>query len=309
MHKLNSTLYRISNIKKNNNSTTLTKSHLIPSVNFHLWEPCNMRCKFCFATFQDVKNTILPKGHLPKDESIAVVRSLAEAGFEKITFVGGEPTLCPWLLDLITTAKSFGMNTGIVTNASNINENKLKEWKCVLDWIGISVDSINQETNVKMGRAIIGKKSLSKDYYYQIADLINSFGFKLKINTVVNQFNKNEDLTDFINYSETTRWKIFQVLPIQGENDKHIDSLKISNSEFEDYILRHQSLADILVPESNDKMKGSYAMVDPAGRFFENSHGKIQYSEPILAIGVAKAYEQAHPSELKFLDRGGIYKW
>ena len=31
-----------------------------PSVNFHLWEPCNMRCRFCFATFQDVKQTVLP---------------------------------------------------------------------------------------------------------------------------------------------------------------------------------------------------------------------------------------------------------
>lgn len=27
----------------------------IPSVNYHIWEPCNMRCRFCFATFQDVK--------------------------------------------------------------------------------------------------------------------------------------------------------------------------------------------------------------------------------------------------------------
>ena len=34
----------------------------IPSVNFHLWKPCNMSCKFCFATFQDFDRDILPKG-------------------------------------------------------------------------------------------------------------------------------------------------------------------------------------------------------------------------------------------------------
>ena len=51
----------------------------IPSVNFHLWEPCNMRCKFCFATFQDVKKAILPKGHMKKEESLNVVRLIAFA--------------------------------------------------------------------------------------------------------------------------------------------------------------------------------------------------------------------------------------
>lgn len=78
---------------------------MIPSVNYHLWEPCNMRCKFCFATFQDVKHSILPKGHLPKEQAIEVILQLAEIGFEKITFAGGEPTLCPWLPELIATAK------------------------------------------------------------------------------------------------------------------------------------------------------------------------------------------------------------
>ena len=37
----------------------------IPSVNFHLWKSCNMKCRFCFATFQDVGRDVLPKGHLP----------------------------------------------------------------------------------------------------------------------------------------------------------------------------------------------------------------------------------------------------
>ena len=39
-----------------------------------------MRCKFCFATFQDVKHSILPKGHLPKQDAIEVVSQLAEIG-------------------------------------------------------------------------------------------------------------------------------------------------------------------------------------------------------------------------------------
>ena len=97
-----------------------TTSSYPPSVNFHLWEPCNMRCRFCFATFQDVKQTVLPRGHLPREQALVVVEQLAAAGFDKITFAGGEPTLCPWLGELIALAKQRGLTTMLVTNGSRL---------------------------------------------------------------------------------------------------------------------------------------------------------------------------------------------
>jgi radical S-adenosyl methionine domain-containing protein 2 len=102
------------------------KNQFIPAVNYHLWEPCNMRCKFCFATFQDVKRTVLPKGHLSRHKSLDLISRLAEFGFEKKTFVGGEPTLCPWLGELIVKAKAMGMVTMLVTNGSNLSDAFLK---------------------------------------------------------------------------------------------------------------------------------------------------------------------------------------
>lgn len=53
--------------------------NLIPSLNFHLYEPCNMRCKFCFATFQEIKKTILPKGHLPFEDAEKLICMLGES--------------------------------------------------------------------------------------------------------------------------------------------------------------------------------------------------------------------------------------
>lgn len=90
----------------------------IPSVNYHLWKPCNMKCGFCFATFQDIDPHFLPKGHLGREDSLIVVEQLARAGFQKINFAGGEPTLCPWLPDLVTRTKEFGLSTAMVTNGS-----------------------------------------------------------------------------------------------------------------------------------------------------------------------------------------------
>jgi radical S-adenosyl methionine domain-containing protein 2 len=267
-----------------------------------------MRCKFCFATFQEVKKTILPKGHLPKEDSLKLVNLLSEH-FDKITFVGGEPTLCPWLPDLIIRAKQLGMNTGIVSNGTRLNEKYLTELRPYLDWVGLSIDSLNEDTNVKMGRAIAGTKPLNETYYLNLVNLITNLGFKLKINTVVNKYNYNENLSGFIEVSGNKRWKVFQVLPIKGENDKHIDELKITKEEFNFFLANHEKTKHVLVPENNEEMRGSYAMVDPAGRFFENSTGSIINSDPILKVGVEKAYEMAHPDSDKFIKRGGVYNW
>lgn len=128
----------------------------IPSVNFHLWEPCNMRCKFCFAGFKDVKQSVLPKGHLPKEQTIQVVQQLADLGFEKITFAGGEPTLCSWLPELIATAKQAGLTTMIVSNGTKLTDKFLQDNQKNLDWIAISVDSLQLDTNKAIGRAISG---------------------------------------------------------------------------------------------------------------------------------------------------------
>ena len=137
-------------------------SSKVPSVNYHLWEPCNMKCGFCFATFQDVKREMnLPKGHLPQEECISVIDQIAEFGFEKINFAGGEPTLCPWLPDLITRAKEHGMTTSIVTNGSRITTQWLEALNGSLDWVGLSIDTVDPEKLIDLGRAKWVAKFLS----------------------------------------------------------------------------------------------------------------------------------------------------
>lgn len=270
-----------------------------------------MRCKFCFATFQDVKYSILPKGHLPKEEAIEVVLHLAEIGFEKITFAGGEPTLCPWLSDLIATAKQAGLTTMIVTNGSKLSDSFLQVNQHHLDWIAVSIDSLNADTNIATGRAISGKTPLQLDYYTSLVDRVKQHGYGLKINTVVSSKNYNEDMNHLIRYAKPKRWKLLQVLPIKGQNDLNIDNFIISDEQFQLFIDNHNGLREIttIVPENNDQMTGSYAMVDPAGRFYDNTTGGHKYSKPILDIGPRLAIQQMSYDLSKFVSRGGNYNW
>ena len=56
-------------------------------------------------------------------------------------------------------------------------------------------------------------------------------------------------------------------------------------------------------------MMGSYIMIDPEGRFFDNHAGEHHYSKPILEVGVEEAFSSVYYDPVKFLVRGGSYDY
>ena len=289
----------------------MNTSTKIPSVNFHLWKPCNMRCRFCFATVQDVGRNDLPKGHLSRKECLAVVEALATAGFDKINFAGGEPILCPWLPDLIRLAKELELTTSIVTNGSCVTQEWLDRVDGCLDWAAVSIDTVDQEKLRHMGRTT-RTGPMSEADYLRVIDMLRQCDIRLKINTVVTRSNYNEDLAGFIARARPERWKLLQVLPVRGQNDGLVDNLVITGEEFVHYVSRNryvESVGIVVVPESNYLMTGSYVMVDPAGRFFDNAAGVHVYSRPINQVGVDAALREVSADPGKFLLREGLYEW
>ena len=283
----------------------------IPSVNYHLWKPCNMKCRFCFATFQDIPAEVLPKGHLGRDGSVSVVESLAGAGFRKINFAGGEPTLCPWLPELIKLAKALGLVTSVVTNGSRIIGEWLDDIGGCLDWAAVSIDSLDPTTLVSTGR-VTASGPMNRQDYMETIRLFTERGIRVKVNTVVTRDNLDEDLTDFIGAACPERWKLLQVLPVRGQNDLSVSGHVISCEEFDEYVRSARIVEQSgikVVAESNDLMTGSYAMVDPAGRFFDNTGGKHVYSRPIIEVGADAAFREVAVDTGKFVARGGLYNW
>lgn len=283
----------------------------IPTVNYHLWRPCNMRCGFCFATFQDIPVQTLPKGHLDREDCLTVVELLARAGFEKINFAGGEPILCPWLPELIRCAGDLGLTTSVVTNGSPVTPAWLKSVEGCLDWAALSVDSVDPGTLLRTGRTTSSGPLSDRDYLI-IVDSLRSAGVRLKVNTVVTRFNLHEDLTDFIIEATPERWKLLQVLPVEGQNDSAVGDYLVSEGEFARFVRgsrRVEAYGVTVVPENNDRMRGSYAMVDPAGRFFDNVAGGHTYGRSIIEVGVDEALTDVSIDSGKFLLRNGLYDW
>ena len=97
---------------------------------------------------------------------------------------------------------------------------------------------------------------------------------------------------------------------MSGQNDERIEEMTVSADEFERYAKRNRSVETrgiVVVPECNELMTGSYVMVDPLGRFYDNTTGRHRYSSPILEAGVAAALAEVAVYADRFKERGGVY--
>lgn len=268
------------------------------TVSFHIIKPCNMKCKFCYATFDDM--------HVPNqltfEQSCIILDKLRAAGVEKVTFAGGEPMLYKHLDDCIVYAKSIGFTTSIITNGSMITRPWLNSMKKHLDWIGLSIDSLNSLTNKRIGR-VSNKVGLPP---HELTRAITSRGYKLKINTVVNRYNQNEKhMKDFVENSKAIRWKVFDTLRVEGQNDEQFEEIK--STKFYEFIKNNHT--SIMVPEPNELMIGAYLLVDPTGRLFDDTQGKHTYSSSLLDKSMAECLAEVSLDRETFIKRGGIYEW
>jgi radical S-adenosyl methionine domain-containing protein 2 len=272
---------------------------IFETVSFHIVKPCNMKCKFCYATFDDMH--VGPQMELP--EAFEIITKLAEAGVKKITFAGGEPLLYKHIEQVIAKAKNLGVTTSIITNGSLLTTEWLTKMRPYLDWVGVSVDSLSEITQQRIGR-------ITKDtvQYYELISGIKKFGYKLKINTVVNAFNWGESMNYFIDWAKPDRWKVFQALRVEGQNDNQWDEVKVEDWQYQSFIDNH-NMQKSLVIEDNRLMTGSYLLIDPLGRLFENSAGKHTYSDSLINNNIDHCLSQINLSRETFLARGGVYEW
>ena len=149
---------------------------------------------------------------------------------------------------------------------------------------------------------------MTEGKYLQCVNAVKRRGIRLKINTVVTSMTWEEDLTRFIRLAKPERWKVFQVLPVIGQNDDRIAEFAVSKPQFESYVERCRIVGVDgihVVPESNELMTASYLMVSPDGCFYDNLDGKHTYSAPILEVGIANALEEVRICIERFRMRGG----
>ena len=222
----------------------------------------------------------------------------------------------PFLGDLLLAAKDVGLTTCIVSNASGLTEEFLDEWGHLIDWIGLSIDASNDEIHALIGRGMRGDLARQRSHHLELAKAVwascKARGIRMKLNTVVCKANLNDDMSALVMELKPERWKIFEVLPVEGQNDGDVDDMLLAKGEFASWVERHRWVSKEgiqFVPENNELMRGSYAMMDALGRFYTNVDGGHSYGPSILEVGVQQAWDENRFIEERFHKRGGVYAW
>ncbi|WP_462173287.1 viperin family antiviral radical SAM protein [Pseudoalteromonas xiamenensis] len=280
-------------------------------INWHITEVCNYDCKYCFAKWGRPKEL-----HRSLEEIEKLLNNLAlyfingqsrlksELGYEtvRLNLAGGEPMMLgSTFFIILMLAKQKGFKTSIITNGHYLVNSRLDFPKNVLDMIGISFDSQDLITRKKIGRVDRKGNSLSvEDLKVALEGLIETQkGIKTKINTVINSLNYEEDFSSLIGELKPYKWKVLQVMPYGA------DDFLISNDKFNQFVERHSGLGLPIFAESNSTMTESYLMIDPLGRFYQNSVSACgyKYSDSIIQCGVESALAQIAFNPKTFLSR------
>jgi len=149
---------------------------------------CNNQCIFCSnPQFEQEQNL--------EDLKIQV-KQFKNDGITEIILTGGEPTISPYIFDIISFIKKEGLNTRIITNGVNLSERNIVEKlkKAGIDNINVSIhhheETISDELSQKQGhwaKAIQG-----------IKNMIDA-GMNVIINSTINSRNA-ENLSEFVEF-------------------------------------------------------------------------------------------------------------
>lgn len=172
------------------------------SVQVNFTFNCNLACKMC--SMHERREFLKSQGRQTEIDSAVirkVIKETKEMGTKTILFIGGEPFLKKDLFELVDYAKSFNLNSIIVTNGILLNEVSIK--KCFdsgVDWLSISLDAATESTFCKIrGENVLG-------IIIKNIEVINKLKKDIKresprISTVCTIMNDNlEELLDVVHF-------------------------------------------------------------------------------------------------------------
>ena len=273
-------------------------------INWHLTEACNYRCRYCYSKWHAGAGKELihsPEGSAAMLAEIARrfspdnPRNQARLGMQwdslRLSLAGGEPLLYSReVVGVVALARKLGFKVSLITNGSRLTQSLMAELAPQLSVLGLSLDSAMASINREIGRADKHERVLSLSNLAAIVDSGRRLNpdLRVKINTVVNALNFMEDMSLPIRQLAPDKWKVLCMLPTITSDPA------IADHELAEFVARHQQLGRIMAAEDNSDMIESYIMIDPHGRFFQNSlNGSgYRYSEEILAVGAEAAFRQ-----------------
>ncbi len=208
---------------KNHINTNIKFSHPF-RINWLIEERCNLDCIYCFADDKMENNET-------RENILETANHILDLGFMNVGLSGGEPTINPYLKDVIETFKgkcSINIDTNGTLEQLGDMAKLLKEANVL---VRITIDSVNSEIlekvrpskNKKMNQLKLIKNNIKK---------LQKENVPIMIHTVITQINKNylKDIAEVLVDLGVNRWHIYGV-NYSEKCKKFYDKIKLTNEE------------------------------------------------------------------------------
>lgn len=256
-----------------------------------LTSKCNENCKYCYR-FLDIKD-------VDYNTNEKILKKLISDGVKEITFTGGEALLYRGFTDLLKIANENGVKCKLITNGTIVaNNNDIRKICNYLNSLTLSLDSVDDEINEKIGR---GRQHFSN--VKKVLEYLKNKNLKVTINTVVSKANIDylEDLGNFLSNYNIYAWRIFKFTPLRETAKINKDEFAIKDDEF-------NSKKDLL-NKFNNKFKVEYRQGDD----FENKYvniinvGDVTKTEDGVDIIIGNVLKENFNEILKNAEDNGIF--
>ena len=101
---------------------------------------CNLKCRYCLRDNISVSP-------LPRHELIDIIRAAAQCGIRRLRWTGGEPTITPGFLDLVSEARELGIEEQMLsTNGTTLSQLARSLHERGITRVNISLDTLDRES-------------------------------------------------------------------------------------------------------------------------------------------------------------------
>ena len=234
-------------------------------VCWNITTKCNQNCKYC--------HRFLGINDLTYEENKKILNNLIKDGVNNITWTGGEALLYPNLKELLKISQENGIKNKLITNGMVLAQNEnMREILDYLDSLTLSLDTINDDTNEELGR---GRNHFEE--VKTILDYVKGKSLKININTVVSKKNINEmeQLGEFLNNYNISKWKFFKFMPLRETAEKNKDEFAITDTEFEQTKNVFRNFGNIGETDFRQEkdMEDKYTLLIANGDIIKTEHG------------------------------------
>ncbi|MEU5772367.1 radical SAM protein [Streptomyces venezuelae] len=227
---------------------------------------CNLSCPFCFGPRHEVPS-------MSWDTARNVVDVLRDGGVQGVVISGGEPTLLPYLPDLVGALRK-PFDDGRPAPRVVLSTNGLAPRKAMdrvlphLSWIALPLESADRKEH---GLLRTGSPAPHRDRVLRLLGAVREdhAHVRVKLGTVVTRLNvagapKVLDLIEGASLPDV--WKVYQMSETNYGADNR-DWLALGDEEFEDVVSECEEAARQrgvpLRVYRNSTRTGSYFFIDP----------------------------------------------